>query len=73
MRTIAATEKKELIISVLKTSLSLLFRWFNKNFMKASGDKSHLIMSCKEATSEMIGGLPKEPNKKRSYSRNNHR
>lgn len=62
------------MISSLETSLSLLFNknWFNKNFMKASGDKSHLIMSCKKATSAMIGGLSVEPSKKRRSSRNNH-
>ena len=42
-------EKKESVISALETSSSLLFRWFNNNFMKANSDKSHLIMSCVEA------------------------
>lgn len=54
------------MISSLETSLSLLFNknWFNKNFMKASGDKSHLIMSCKEAMSVMIDGLSIESSEK---------
>ena len=50
-------EKKESVISALEASSSLLFGWFNNNFMKANSDKSHLIMSCKEATTAMIYGL----------------
>ena len=38
-------EKKESFISALETSSSLVFSWFNNNFMKANNDKSHLIMS----------------------------
>ena len=48
--------KKESVISALETSSSLLFGWFNSNFMKANSDKSHLIMTCKEATTAMIDG-----------------
>ena len=51
-------EKKESVITALETSSSLLFGWFNNNFMKANSDKSHLIMSCTEATAAMIDGLP---------------
>ena len=51
-------KKKESVISALETSSSLLFGWFNNNFMKANSDKSHLIMSCTEATTAMIDGLP---------------
>ena len=43
-------KEKESVISGLETSSSLLFRWFNGNFMKANSGKSHLIMSCVEAT-----------------------
>ena len=52
------SEKKESVIRALETSSSLLFGWFNNNFMKANSDKSHLIMSCAEATTAMINGLP---------------
>ena len=41
----------------------MLFRWFNNNFMKANSDKSHLIMSCVEATTAMIDGLPIDSSK----------
>ena len=51
------SEKKESVIRALETSSSLLFGWFNNNFMKASSDKSHLIMSCAEATTAVIDGL----------------
>ena len=51
-------EKKESVIRGLETSSSLLFGWFNNNFMKANSDKSHLIMSCAEATTAVIDGLP---------------
>ena len=42
---------------------SLLFGWFNYNFMKANSDKNHLIMSCTEATTAMVDGLPIDSNK----------
>ena len=56
-------EKKESVISALETSSSLLFGWFNNNFMKANNDKSHLIMSCTEATTGMIDGSPIDSSK----------
>ena len=56
-------EEKESVISALETSSSLLFGWFNNNFMKANSDKSHLIMSCTEATTAMIDGLPIDSSK----------
>ena len=37
-------KKKESVISALETSSSLLFGWFNNNFMKANSDNSHLII-----------------------------
>ena len=52
------SEKKESVIRALETSSSLLFGWFNNNFMKANSDKCHLIMSCAEATTAVIDGLP---------------
>ena len=56
-------KKKELVISALETSSSLLFGWFNNNFIKANSDKSHLIMSCTEATTAVIEGLPTDSSK----------
>ena len=32
----------------------LIRTWFNKNFVKANSVKSHLIMSCTEATTAVI-------------------
>ena len=55
--------KKESIISALGTSSSLLFGWFNNNFIKANSDKSHLIMSCTEATITAIDRLPIDSSK----------
>ena len=55
--------KKESIISALETSSSLLFGWFNNNFMKANSDKSHHIMSCIEASTAVIDGLPIDSSK----------
>ena len=56
-------EKKESVISALETSSSLLFGWFNNNFMKANSGKNHLIMSCTEATTAVIDGLPIDSSK----------
>ena len=56
-------EKKESVISAPETSSSLLFGWFNNNFMKANSDKSHLIISCIEATAAVIDGLPIDSSK----------
>ena len=47
-------EEKESVISALEPSSSLPFGWFNNNFMKANSDKSHLIMSCVEATTAVL-------------------
>ena len=55
--------KKESVISALETSSSLLFGWFNNNFMKANSDKIHLIMSCAEATTAVVDGLPIDSSK----------
>ena len=33
--------------------------------MKANSDKNHLIMSCTEATTAMIGGLPSDSAKQK--------
>ena len=51
------SEKKDSVITALEISSSVLFGWFNNNFMKVNSDKSHLIMSCAEATTAMIDGL----------------
>ena len=56
-------KKKESVISALETTSSLLFGWFNNNFMKANSDKSHLIMSCTEATTAVIDDLPIDSSK----------
>ena len=57
------SEKKESVIRAPETSSSLLFEWFNNNFMKAISDKSNLIMSCAEATTAMSDGLPIDSSK----------
>ena len=56
-------EKKESVISALETSSSLFFGWFNNNFMEANSDKSHLKISCLEATTAMIHALPIDSSK----------
>ena len=53
-------EKKESVISALETSSSLLFGWF---IALSNSDKSHLIMSCGEATTAMVDGFPLIPAK----------
>ena len=62
-RVYTVNEKKESVISALETSSSVLFGWFNNNFMKANSDKSHLIISCTEATTAVIDGLPTDSSK----------
>ena len=57
------SKKKESVIRALETSSSMLFGWFKNNFMNANSDKSHLIMSCAEATTAMIDGLPTNSSK----------
>ena len=57
------SEKEESVIRALETSSSLLFGWFNNNFMKANSDKSNLIMSCAEASAAVIDGLPIDSSK----------
>ena len=59
------SEKKESVIRALETSSSLLFGWFNNNFIKANSDKSHLSMSCAEATNAVIDGFPLIPAKQK--------
>ena len=61
--TIYMVSKKKSVIRGLETSSSLLFGWLSNNFMKANSDKSHLIMSCAEATTAVIDGLPIESSK----------
>ena len=50
----AKPKKKASVISALEISSSLLSGWFNNNYMKANSDKSHLIMSCTEASTAVI-------------------
>ena len=57
------SEKKESAIRALEASSSLLFGWFNNNFIKANSDKSHLTISCAEATTSVIDGLPIDSSK----------
>ena len=55
--TIYTTEKnKESVIAASEISSTILFKWFNNNFMTANNDKSHLLMSCKEPYSAIIEG-----------------
>ena len=56
-------EKKESLIRALEASSSLLFGWFNNNFMKTNSGKSHFIMSCTEAATAMTDGLPIDSSK----------
>ena len=60
-------EEKESVISALDTSSSLLFGWFNNSFTKVNCDKSNLIMSCTEATTAMIDGLPIDSSKREVF------
>ena len=46
------------IINEKNELVTLLFGWFNINFMKANSDKSNLIMSCGEAITAMTNGVP---------------
>lgn len=50
--------KNESVINALEVSSSLLFEWFNNNFIRANSDKSN------EATSVTIDGLSIESSKK---------
>ena len=59
----AVNKNKASLISARETSSSLLFGWCNNNFMKENSDKSHLIISCAEATIAVIDGLPIDSSK----------
>ena len=63
------TLKKESVIIAVGTSSSLLFGWLNNNLMKANSDKSHFIMTCAEATTAMIDGLPNDSSKAEVFLR----
>ena len=56
-------KRKRLGLSALETSSLMLLGWFNNNLIKISSYKIHLIMSCAEATTAMINGLPIDPSK----------
>ena len=68
-------EKKKsqsLVHEKQETSSSLLFGWLSNNFRLANSNKSHLIMTCTEATAAMIDGLPID-SRKTSSSRDINR
>ena len=50
-------ESKVSVINALETSSQKLFKWFSNNFMKATGDKSHLLMSCSGISTPLIDGF----------------
>ena len=57
-------ENKESIIKALEASSLPLFTWFNKNFMKANSDKSHILLSCNEPSTTLVDGSSTESNTK---------
>ena len=56
-------KKEESVIRALETSYSLLFGWFNSNFMKANSGERHLILRFTEATTAIINGFPNDSSK----------
>ena len=54
----------ESVLNALETSSQKLFKWFKNNFMKANSDKSHLLLSCNEASTLLIDGSSIETNTK---------
>ena len=52
------------VINTLEASSLPLFAWFNNNFMKANGDKSHILLSCSEPSTALIDGSSIESNTK---------
>ena len=62
-------ENKESVINVLEASLLPLFRWFNKNCVKASSEKSQLLLSCSEPSTALIDGSSIESNTKEIFLR----
>ena len=57
-------ENKESVINALETSSQKLFKWLKNNFMKANGDKGHLLLSCNEPSTLVIDGSSIETNTK---------
>ena len=57
-------ENKESVINALEASSLPLFTWFNKDFMKAKSDKSHVRLSCSEPSTALIDGSSVESNTK---------
>ena len=49
-------KNKESVINALEGSSLPLFTWFNNNFMKASSDKSLILLSCSEPSTALIDG-----------------
>ena len=60
----AVKENKESVINALETSSQKLFKWLKNNFMKANGDKGHLLLSCNEPSTLVIDGSSIETNTK---------
>lgn len=46
---------QELVINKLEEKSLILFKWFNKNYMKVNRDKCHLLMSGNKRTITIIG------------------
>ena len=44
---------QELVINDLEETSSILFKWFNNNYMKENSDKSHLLMSENKVTANI--------------------
>ena len=51
-------------INTLEASSLPLFTWFNNDFMKGNSDKSHILLSCGEPSTELIDGSSTESNAK---------
>ena len=60
--TYTVKENKESVVNTLEASSLPLFASFNNNFMKANGDKSHILLSCSEPSTALIHGSSIESN-----------
>ena len=49
-------KKTKSVISTLEASSLLLFTWFNNNFLKANSDKSWILLSYSEPSTDLIDG-----------------
>ena len=57
-------ENKESVINALEALSLPLFTWINNNFMKANSDKGHILFSCSEPSTALIGGSSIDSNTK---------